>query len=138
MFLVDKVDWYDHKDSLSLIRTRVFIEEQHVPVELEWDGLDENAIHVLATDENKNPVGTGRLLDTGQIGRMAVLKAWRGQGIGSAILQCLIDIALVKNYSTVFLNAQVSVEGFYQMHGFTAVGDVFDDAAIPHRKMIYK
>ncbi len=69
---------------------------------------------------------------------MAVLKEWRGHGIGSAILKCLLDIATTKNYSSIFLNAQVSVLGFYENHGFSAVGDVFDDAAIPHRKMIYK
>lgn len=136
MFTIKKVNWQDHQQDLSAIRTEVFIKEQHVPVDLEWDGLDYEAIHVLVLDSDNHPIGTGRLLSTGQIGRMAVLQPWRRQGVGSAILDCLLEAAREHAVTPVFLNAQVSAIAFYQRHGFTAEGDVFDDAGIPHRRMI--
>ena len=80
LFNISKVDWETNKNQLQSIRTKVFVEEQNVPVEEEWDSMDPLASHFLATDNSGNPVGTVRLLNSGQIGRMAVLKDCRGLG----------------------------------------------------------
>lgn len=116
------------------IRTIVFIEEQHVPESMEWDEYDETCVHVIV-EINGNYVATGRLLETGQIGRMAVLKQNRQSGIGSKILEKLLSIAESKKMKTVFLHSQVDAVGFYKKFGFEEEGDVFDDAGIPHLKM---
>jgi len=122
-----------------MIRTTVFINEQHVPLALEWDGLDRNAHHVLASAPNGEPIGCGRMLltadDPGHIGRMAVLAPWRHQGVGSALLTSLLMAAHQTGLHTVHLDAQVSAIGFYEPHGFTAHGPEFMDAGIPHRHM---
>lgn len=112
------------------------MEEQHVPEELEWDGLDEAAYHVLALSGAGQPLGCGRMLaKEGHIGRMAVLRPHRGKGIGAALLSALIDMARRQGIKHVVLDAQVSAIGFYQRHGFTAHGKTFMDAGIPHRRM---
>ena len=85
--------WKDQADVLCQIRRTVFIEEQNVPEELEWDGLDESCQHLLALDNNNNAIGTGRLCEHGHIGRMAVIKDWRGKGVGGALLKKFIDTA---------------------------------------------
>ena len=90
------VSWKDAADALSDIRRRVFIDEQGVPPELEWDGLDTSAMHVMATSREGEAIGTARLLPDGQIGRMAVLAQWRGTGVGTAMLQRLIAHAPVR------------------------------------------
>lgn len=132
---IDSVTWQQARPSLRLIRERVFIHEQAVPVALEWDGLDEEAIHILATTTENEPVATARMLADGHIGRMAVLKDWRHQGIGSAMLLELVAIAQQQGLPRVELDAQTHAISFYQKHGFVACSDVFMDAGIPHRKM---
>jgi len=112
----------------------VFIEEQHVAKELEWDGRDDECTQFLAT-VNSSPVATARLTAEGQIGRMAVLRNFRGKGFGSKLLTTVIEQAKYAGHKQVFLHAQVSVIRFYQHHGFTACGDVFIDAGIEHRSM---
>lgn len=129
--------WAESENEIRSIRSEVFIKEQHVPEELEWDGMDEEAIHVIAMDENQQPVGTGRLLSTGQIGRMAVLPQERNKGIGSDMLDTLIRYAQQHLATTVFLNAQLYAVGFYKRHGFVQVGENFEDANIPHCKMVH-
>ncbi|MGB1800853.1 MAG: GNAT family N-acetyltransferase [Gammaproteobacteria bacterium] len=131
---VEKVSWQDEKSNLRQIRTTVFVEEQKVPEELEWDEYDETCIHVLASINNEF-VATGRLLETGQIGRMAVLKSYREQGVGSKILEKLLVIAESIGFKTVFLNSQVDAISFYNRFGFKEEGGVFDDAGIPHKRM---
>jgi len=128
------VDWHDQQDALKAIRKSVFIDEQHVPEELEWDGRDTACTQFLATI-NSTPVATARLTPEGQIGRMAVLRNFRGKGFGSRLLTAVIEQAKHAGHKQVFLHAQVSVIEFYQAHGFTAYGDVFIDAGIEHRSM---
>ena len=120
---------------IKSVREQVFIQEQHVPEELEWDDHDARAIHVVATDTHNQVIGTARMLADGHIGRMAVLAAWRNTGIGSAMLQKLLSLAKERGLCKVFLHAQTSAIGFYQDHNFRASGEEFMDAGIPHREM---
>jgi predicted GNAT family N-acyltransferase len=119
------------------IRRRVFIEEQHVPEEIELDADDARAFHALATLDG-DAIGCGRMLDHGdevKIGRMAVLPAYRGTGVGREILRFLVDRARSRGIHKAILHAQLSAEGFYLKEGFAPVGGVFDEAGIAHRKM---
>ncbi len=131
---IEVVDWHERQDVLKAIRKSVFIDEQHVPKELEWDGLDSTCTQFLAVIDS-TPVATARLTPEGQIGRMAVLKAYRCKGIGSRLLDAVLVQAQRQGHTQVFLHAQVSVIEFYQRHGFIAEGDVFIDAGIEHRTM---
>ncbi|MGH7988002.1 MAG: GNAT family N-acetyltransferase [Candidatus Binataceae bacterium] len=120
------------------IRRRVFIEEQHVPEELELDEDDARALHVLALDASDTAVGCGRMVAHGdevKIGRMAVLRERRGQGIGRRILEFLMEAAKARGYCGAMLHAQVAVEGFYRKSGYRSIGDVFEEAGIMHRLM---
>lgn len=132
--MVDQVKWHEKESHLRHIRTIVFIEEQNVPVEMEWDEFDETCAHVLV-NMNSDYIATGRLLDTGQIGRMAVLKSYRNRGVGSKILERLLSIAKTMGLKTVFLNSQIDAVKFYKKFDFIEEGSIFDDAGIPHRKM---
>lgn len=135
-FSVDTVDWKDAQHLITAVRREVFILEQKVPEELEWDGQDDHALHVLAR-HNDMVVGTGRLLRSGQIGRMAVRREYRGHGIGTAILKTLMKLARSENISSLFLNAQLHAADFYRKHGFVRQGECFDDAGIVHCRMEY-
>lgn len=132
---VREAHWPADYPRLKAVREAVFVIEQLVPLEMEWDGLDENALHVLALDPQGNPIGCGRLLPGGQIGRMAVLAPWRQNGIGSRILKKLLQLAAKQGIAPLFLHAQCSAIPFYRRHGFVAVGEVFMDAGIPHQEM---
>ena len=134
-FRLMHVNWQERKAALGAVRRAVFIEEQRVPEALEWDGQDESCYHVLVTDAGNHPVGTGRMTPDGHIGRMAVLKDCRGQGIGSAILAALLDIARQQQWPEVYLHAQVAAIPFYEKHGFAVAGEQFMDAGIPHKIM---
>jgi predicted GNAT family N-acyltransferase len=134
-FRVRRADWERDRAHLRRIREAVFVREQHVPPALEWDGTDASCLHVLAEDMDGTPIGTGRLLPDGHIGRMAVLAKWRGCGVGSAILTELLRWAADQGMTEVALNAQTQALGFYQHHGFSAEGDVFLDAGIDHLRM---
>ena len=118
------------------LRKQVFIVEQSVPPEEEFDGLDDTSWHWLVQDPEARPIGTGRLLDTGQIGRMAVLDQYRGAGIGAAILSTAVEKARMLGFDRAFLNAQVHAIGFYQKAGFIETGPRFNEAGIQHQKMI--
>lgn len=135
IFQVNIAHWPDDAPVLREIRERVFILEQHVPAELEWDGIDVDCVHVLATDHSNRAIGTGRLLPDGHIGRMAVLREWRGQGVGSRLMERLMTEAKHRAYPRLLLNAQVSALPFYARFGFVSRGDVFDEAGIPHMEM---
>jgi predicted GNAT family N-acyltransferase len=128
-------NWTSDRDALQDLRHEVFVLEQHVPEELEWDGIDPECRHAIAEDLQGNPIGTGRLLPDGHIGRMAVRGEWRGRGVGGAILGCLVNLARELGHSEVVLNAQTRVIPFYERFGFVAFGSEFDDAGIPHRAM---
>lgn len=135
-FSVVAVDWHSAGAALAGIRRRVFIEEQSVPEALEWDGLDENAVHVLASDDANRPIGCARLLPQGKIGRMAVLPEWRGSGVGRTMLETLVALARTQGLSEVRLSAQTHAIPFYEQAGFRVCSEIYDDAGIPHRDMV--
>lgn len=137
-FHVQMSDWKTHGEAMSAVRHRVFIQEQHVPEALEWDGLDPDCHHAVALSEAGEVVGTGRLLADGRIGRMAVLAGWRGHGVGAALLQALLRQALRRGDRDIHLHAQVDALGFYARAGFVATGGEFLDAGILHRTMNYQ
>ncbi len=136
-FSVKLADWdvVADRSACEGLRLTVFVEEQHVPEHEEWDGLDEKALHLLARDDAGLPIGTGRLLPEGRIGRMAVAKEWRGRGVGAALLRELIRQAHERGHSEVMLSSQVQAIPFYERFGFVAEGQEYDDAGIPHRTM---
>jgi predicted GNAT family N-acyltransferase len=132
------VTWQAAEPLLRAVRSEVFIREQRIPETLEWDGKDPHAIHALATDPAGHPIGTGRLLLDGeraQIGRMAVLPAWRGQGVGASLLQCLLDEARQRGAARAFLNSQTYAVPFYERFGFVRAGGEYLEDGIPHYRM---
>lgn len=134
MIRIERVFWLEAEEALSQIRRKVFIEEQNVPEELEWDGEDENAIQLLALYDDM-PVGSLRMLADGHLGRMAVLKAFRNRGIGRRLMQQMIQIGKEQAMHQLELSAQTHAVSFYLQFGFIADGEVFMDAGIPHRYM---
>ena len=176
-FTIHQVTWHDAEPLLREVREAVFMREQGVSAELEWDGLDENAQHVLAVSGSGQAIGCGRILPNGHdtveihdetshvhfphlnplpqageeaneslresknsahIGRIAVLSAWRGKKVGTALLQALLAYAQSRHFPEVDLDAQVQALPFYRNLGFAEEGEVFMDAGIPHRKMRLK
>lgn len=135
-FKVSLARWPEDTDKLREVRETVFIQEQKVPAELEWDGIDAECIHALALDQDGSPVGTGRLLRDGHIGRMAVLREWRKLGVGSRMMELLMAEARRLHYPRLVLNAQVSAVPFYARFGFVTRGDEFEEAGIPHLEMV--
>lgn len=134
-YTVRLASWQDDCTALQNLRREVFIVEQQVPEELEWDDADATCIHALALDVQGRPIGTGRLLPDGHVGRMAVIPQWRRRGVGGTILEYLIKHAWRQGHTAVHLNAQTHALGFYARHGFVAHGGEFMDAGIPHRQM---
>ena len=134
-FSITVANWQRDHPALKKIRSEVFIQEQSVPRALEWDGLDDTALHLIATAEIGEPIATARLLIDGHIGRVAVLKAWRNRGIGTALMHEIIHQAELLGYKQLELAAQIQAIPFYEKLGFIAYGDNFMDAGIPHRNM---
>ena len=134
-FRVRAADWRGDAAGLRAVRSSVFVAEQGVPPELEWDGLDEAAWHWLAEDTTGTPIGVARLLASGQVGRMAVLPAWRHRGVGRALLHAVLRDAARHGIGELWLNAQCTAEPFYARAGFVAEGALFEEAGIPHRRM---
>ena len=127
-------DWPE----VAALRTRVFVEEQGVPTEIEQDAHDATAVHVLARDADGRVVATGRLLvrdGRAVIGRMAVDASARGRGHGAAVLAELHRQAAALGVTEVELHAQLTARGFYEQAGYTAVGDVYEEAGIAHVTM---
>jgi predicted GNAT family N-acyltransferase len=127
-------DWEHARAHASRIRQRVFVEEQRVPPEIEMDDLDAVSVHALAFVDGA-AVGTGRLLPDGHIGRMAVLREARASGVGSAILERLVEEARRRGFREAVLSAQTHALAFYRKHGFEAFGEVYEEAGIPHQEM---
>lgn len=134
MVTIELMAWEHARAAASRIRFSVFVEEQGVPREIEVDELDAQCVHALALHDGR-AIGTGRLLPDAHIGRMAVLKPWRGRGIGGLILAGLMARAKERGDTQVVLSAQVHAEGFYRQHGFEPIGEVFQEAGIAHRAM---
>ena len=127
-------DYKSHTEDICAIRYEVFVDEQNVPEELEIDGLDGEAKHVLAFIDGV-PIGTGRILIDGHIGRVAVLKNYRGHGIGKLIMKELIKCAQTKNLEKIWLSSQWHAHSFYLDLGFVCVGEIYKEAGIDHIKM---
>lgn len=134
-FRVRIADWRDAAAALSHVRARVFVEEQGVPPELERDGLDPSCIHALAQDAAGGPIGAGRLMPDGRIGRMAVLREWRGMGVGGAILAALKAEARRLGHRETYLHSQSHARAFYERHGYGVDGHEYLEAGIPHVRM---
>ena len=131
-------NWQQSHEALAAVRRAVFIEEQHVPKALELDEADKSFHHVLVTNADDLPIGTGRIGPDGHIGRMAVLQAYRRRGVGSALLSALLEYARQKKLAGVYLHAQLGAIPFYEKHGFIVSGEQFMDAGIAHRNMVYR
>ena len=135
VFTIRIMSWRDALPLARPVRERVFVEEQRVPLELEWDKWDEASDHAVAFDSGGNAVGTARLLPDGHIGRMAVLKEWRGKGVGAALLAAMLERARSRAMPRALLNAQTKAASFYRRFGFSERGEEFFEAGIPHVEM---
>ena len=133
---VTTADWRTGK-ALRDIRQRVFIDEQQVPEDLEWDALDETATHFLLY-RAEQPVGTGRLLADGHIGRIAILPEHRGAGLGDQLMRAIIEHAQAQGMDELLLSAQTHAIAFYQRLGFSVCSDVYLDAGIDHQDMCWQ
>ena len=129
------MSWEKAREEARPIRLTVFVEEQRVPVEIEWDEHDATSLHALAYAAEGSAVATGRLLPDGHIGRMAVLREWRGKGVGGAILERLIAAARARGDKEIELFAQTHAIPFYRKYGFAESGPGFEEAGIPHQAM---
>lgn len=132
---VSVADWQKDIAEIRRIREAVFIAEQSVPPELEWDADDASAVHFLAL-EGDFPIGTARLLPDGHIGRVSVLKDWRGLKVGDALMQAVIGEAEKRGLKQQMLSAQVQATAFYERLGFQVVSAEFLEAGIPHVDMV--
>ncbi|KIU53041.1 MULTISPECIES: GNAT family N-acetyltransferase [Pseudomonas] len=128
-------DWQKDNADIRRIRESVFIAEQNVPPELEWDADDNIAVHFLAF-EGDYAIGTARLLQDGQIGRVSVLKDWRGLKVGDALMQAAIAEAQNRDLRQQKLTAQVHATAFYERLGFKVVSEEFLEAGLPHVDMV--
>ena len=129
------MSWEKAREEASRIRFRVFVEEQGVPREIELDDQDHQCVHALAFDERGEAVGTGRLLPDAHIGRMAVLRERRRHGVGTLLLNKLTEAARQRGDREIVLSAQVHAVDFYRRHGYEAVGEIYEEAGIPHQVM---
>ena len=127
-------DYASNTEDICAIRYEVFVDEQNVPVDLEIDGLDGKAKHALAFIDGV-PIGTGRILNDGHIGRVAVLKNYRGLGIGKLIMKELIKCAQDMSLEKVWLSSQWHAHSFYLDLGFVCVGEIYKEAGIDHIRM---
>lgn len=134
-FSVSLVCWHDGEPLLRAVREAVFIHEQGIPPELEWDGLDEVCRHALVLSCQGEAIGCGRMSAGGHIGRIAVLPKWRKLKVGTAIVEALLDYARAHDYPQVDVDAQTYAQPFYRSFEFVEEGDVFMDAGLPHIKM---
>lgn len=134
MLEIRLLDWRAAQAEAKPIRFEVFVDEQRVPAEIELDEHDAHCVHALAYVD-LSAVGTGRLLPDGHVGRMAVLKAYRGKGVGKALLRALVEAARKRGHREVMLSAQVHAAGFYRAEGFEPEGAVYEEAGIPHQAM---
>ena len=129
---VRQVRWPAQASELESIREQVFIKEQNVPPHLEWDGQEQDSQHFIAY-HNGTPVGTARLVKHHKLTRMAVLKNYRNQGVGAALLKSVCRSALHAGMEELIADAQLEALGFYLQHDFTVTGTSFYDAGILHK-----
>ncbi len=134
-FTLCETTWARDAKALGTVRRAVFIDEQGVPEALEWDEYDAASVHWLASTVDGTPIGCARLLPDGHLGRMAVLPAWRGQGVGRALLDAAIRAAQSRGLHQLVLSAQTHAAAFYTQAGFVTTGAVYEEAGIPHVAM---
>jgi YbgC/YbaW family acyl-CoA thioester hydrolase len=139
-FSVETGDWARLQADAHALRQTVFVEEQKVPAELEWDAADATAVHALARNRLGLPLATGRLLEpepgVARIGRMAVRADLRGSGVGRAVLRALLDEARRRGLREAVLHAQLTAAGFYRREGFSPRGAIFEEVGIAHQEMV--
>lgn len=128
-------DWTRERAQIRSVREAVFVREQQVAPDIEWDDQEDSAQHFLVLRDGV-AIGTGRLLPSGKIGRMAILKIERGSGLGARLLVHICEFAQRRGATSVYLHAQCHAEDFYRKAGFLAEGEVFSEANIPHVKMV--
>ncbi len=137
---VEVGNWREHGEAAGAIRRQVFIEEQGIPADMEWDAADASCLHALARNRFGVPLATGRMLEhvpgVAKIGRMAVLRSMRGTQIGRQVLDALMAEARKQGYREVLLHAQLSAENFYLRAGFQRRGQPFEEAGIGHVEMV--
>jgi predicted GNAT family N-acyltransferase len=136
-FHIEVISWQSEMQAkLKAIREEVFIKEQHVPLDIEWDEFDETAIHLLALDEDVSAIACARILiDKAKIGRMGVLKPWRGLGLGYALLEKAIEVCNSHGLQKVTLSSQTHAIKFYEKAGFVVTSEAYIDANIWHVDM---
>ena len=131
--------WAELGVDAGRVRTEVFVQEQKIPLEMEWDEADLTALHAVAYNGLGQALGTARLLETSpkiaKVGRMAVKRVLRGSSIGSDLLRVLTDLARQRSYHEIVLHAQRSAQGFYARAGFVVRGEPFNEVDIPHIEM---
>jgi len=138
-YRIESGDWATLGAAAMAVRERVFIREQGVPAAIERDANDATSRHVVAFGPDGEAIGTGRLLpgnDSGHIGRLAVLKDWRGRGVGAALFERLLNLAADAGMQRLEINAQTPAAGFYARYGFTPQGAEFQEAGLPHIRML--
>ncbi len=129
------VNFEDYSNEISFIRNCVFVKEQNIPKDLEWDGQDYSAYHYLTFTKADDIIAYARLFPSGKLGRVAVLKPWRNQGVGSLLVSTICDDAQTHNIATIQLSSQISAMQFYIKLGFRTNGDTFLEAGIEHQAM---
>lgn len=137
-FTVSLVSWHDGEPLLKAIRTAVFIREQGVPEEMEWDEHDATCRHALALTLNGDAIGCGRMFANGHIGRISVLPEWRDKKVGTTIMEAFLNYAEAHDYPQVDVDAQTHAVPFYHRFEFVEQGKPFMDAGLPHIKMLLK
>jgi YbgC/YbaW family acyl-CoA thioester hydrolase len=142
MVQVKTGNWKELGADAGRIRTSVFVEEQKIPADLEWDEADEASVHAVAYNRLGQAVATGRLLPAedgvAKVGRMAVHQALRGCRVGEQVLRALADVAQRRGDGALALHAQRTAKDFYARLGFTPEGEPFEEAGIPHLTMTRK
>ncbi|WP_231512288.1 YbgC/FadM family acyl-CoA thioesterase [Paucibacter sp. KBW04] len=132
--------WSDLGQHARAIRQEVFVQEQQIPAEMEWDAADQSCLHAVAFNRFGKPLATGRLLEhvpgVAKVGRMAVLRNMRGSRVGREVLEALMQRGREMGYREIILHAQVSAAGFYTRAGFVQRGPVFEEAGIGHVEMV--
>ena len=134
---IEQVSWQQAEAHLRQVRTVVFIEEQLVTPEFEWDDIDSTALHLLALHDNK-AIGCLRIIHHQKIGRMAVLKPWRGKGVGNMLLKQAVELCRQHGSKQIVLSAQTHAIHFFQQAGFQITSGEYTDVQIPHVDMCLK
>ena len=139
MTYIEIGEWALMQNAAQAVRTNVFVHEQGIAPEDEWDADDATALHAVLFDLNGQALGNARLLqpttNVAKVGRMAVIKDSRGNGYGARLLQALIRCARQSGHKEVRLSAQRTAEGFYAAHGFVVAGEPYEEVGIPHVEM---